>query len=78
MLIADLLRNPAVDAVVIATPVSSHFELALMALQAGKHVLVEKPFTATIVQAERLVEEAKRRGLILMVDHTLPPPSAWG
>jgi len=68
--VADLLRNPAVDAVAIATPVSSHFELALMALQAGKHVLVEKPFTATVIQAERLVEEAERRGLTLMVDHT--------
>lgn len=68
--VADLLRNPAVDAVVIATPVSSHFELALMALQAGKHVLVEKPFTTTVVQAEQLVEAAERRGLTLMVDHT--------
>jgi predicted dehydrogenase len=66
----ELIANPLVDAVVIATPVSSHFELALLALQAGKHVLVEKPLTATVEQGERLIAEAERRGLLLMVDHT--------
>lgn len=71
-----MLRHPYLDAVAVATPVSSHFELALMALQAGKHVLVEKPFTATVAQAERLVEEAERRGLTLMVDHTFIYTSA--
>ncbi len=74
--VSEMLRNPKVDAVVVATPVSSHFELALMALQAGKHVLVEKPFTATVAQAERLVEEAERRQLTLMVDHTFIYTSA--
>ena len=66
----ELLNDPAIDAVAIATPVSSHYELALQALQAGKHVLVEKPFTATVEEGLRLIEEADRRKLILMVDHT--------
>jgi predicted dehydrogenase len=66
----DIFANPIIDAVVIATPVSSHFDLALAALQAGKHVLVEKPMTVTTEQAHRLIDEAERRNLILMVDHT--------
>ncbi len=66
----DLLRAPAIDAVVIATPVSSHYELALQALQEGKHVLVEKPLAMTSEQALRLTEEAERRRLTLLVDHT--------
>ena len=66
----DLLTNPRVDVVVVCTPVSSHFELAMRALQAGKHVLVEKPLTATSEQALRLIEEAERRKRVLMVDHT--------
>jgi predicted dehydrogenase len=65
-----LIRNQQVDAVLICTPVTSHFKLALEALQAGKHVLVEKPMTATSEQATRLIEEAERRNLVLMVDHT--------
>jgi predicted dehydrogenase len=66
----ELLSNPSVEAVVIATPVSTHFDLAMQALRSGKHVLVEKPFTATVEQAMRLQDEADRRGLTLMVDHT--------
>jgi predicted dehydrogenase len=66
----ELLKNPSVDAVVIATPVSSHFDLALESLKAGKHVLVEKPLAASSEQAERLIEEGERRQRILMVDHT--------
>jgi predicted dehydrogenase len=65
-----LIANPAIDAVAIVTPVSSHYELALQALAAGKHVLVEKPLASTAAQAARLVEEADRRGLVLSVDHT--------
>jgi len=68
--VEDVFRHPAVDAVAIATPVSAHFSLALKALEAGKHVLVEKPMTAKAEEAVRLVEEASRRGLVLMVDHT--------
>ncbi|KRR18670.1 Gfo/Idh/MocA family protein [Bradyrhizobium retamae] len=67
---AELLRNPRVDAIAIATPVHTHFELALAALNAGKHVLVEKPLAQTSDQVRRLVDEADRRGLTLMVDHT--------
>lgn len=65
-----LLRSPDVDAVVIATPVDHHFDLAMGALRAGKHVLVEKPITASSEQASRLIDEAARRRLVLMVDHT--------
>jgi predicted dehydrogenase len=67
---ADICNDPSVDAVVIATPVEYHFELALAALRAGKHVLVEKPITSTSEQARRLIEEAASRRLVLMVDHT--------
>jgi predicted dehydrogenase len=66
----DIFADPKIDAVAIATPVSTHFDLALAALKAGKHVLVEKPMTVTSDQALRLIEEADRRNLVLMVDHT--------
>jgi len=66
----ELIRDPLVDAVAIATPVSSHYELALRALQAGKHVLVEKPLTHSTETSARLVDEAEARGLVLAVDHT--------
>ena len=66
----DIFADSKIDAVAIATPVSTHFDLALAALQAGKHVLVEKPMTATSKQAMRLIEEAEKRNLVLMVDHT--------
>lgn len=66
----QILKNPRIDAVAISTPVSTHFRLAMEALQAGKHVLVEKPITASSEHAERLIDEAARRGLVLMVDHT--------
>ncbi len=65
-----LVADPAVDAVLIATPVSTHFDIAMAALRAGKHVLVEKPMAETPLKATRLVEEAQRRSLVLMVDHT--------
>ncbi|HWL71477.1 MAG TPA: Gfo/Idh/MocA family oxidoreductase [Geminicoccus sp.] len=67
---AELLDDPRVDAVAIATPVHAHFEPALAALRAGRHVLVEKPITTSSGEASRLVDEAARRGLTLMVDHT--------
>jgi len=66
----DLIRATDIDAVVIATPVSSHFDLALATLQSGKHVLVEKPIASTSDQAKHLIDEAARRNLVLMVDHT--------
>jgi len=66
----DMIRDPHVDAIAVATPVSAHFPIALEALQAGKHVLIEKPMTRTSEEALRLIEEAERRKLVLMVDHT--------
>jgi predicted dehydrogenase len=66
----DVIDDPAVDAVVVATPVRTHFELGMAALQAGKHVLIEKPLAATSEEASRLLDEAERRRLVLMVDHT--------
>ena len=66
----DLLADASIDAIAIATPVSTHFDLAMQALQAGKHVLVEKPLAATSEQAIWLIEEASRRNRVLMVDHT--------
>ena len=65
-----LLRDPRIDAIAIATPVSTHFMLAMKALMAGKHVFVEKPMASTADEARRMVEEASRRGLVLAVDHT--------
>ena len=68
--IGELIDNPAVDAIAIATPVQTHFELALRALKAGKHVLVEKPLCHRADLARQLIDEAARRHLTLMVDHT--------
>jgi len=65
-----LFSDPSLDAVVIATPVWTHYPFAKAALEAGKHVLVEKPLTASVAEAEELVELAERNGLTLMVDHT--------
>src|SRR5882724_5204047 len=67
---SELLEDPSIEAIAIATPVSSHFALALQALEADKHVLVEKPLTASSEHAAQLVEEAARRKRVLMVDHT--------
>jgi predicted dehydrogenase len=66
----SLIHDPRIDLVAISTPVSTHYEIAMQALRAGKHVLLEKPMTADIDQAQRLVEEAQRRKVILAVDHT--------
>jgi predicted dehydrogenase len=66
----DILRSPDIDAVAVVTPVWTHFELAKAALEHGKHVFVEKPFTSTSAQAEELIELADRKNLQIMVDHT--------
>lgn len=66
----DLIKAPDVDAIAIVTPVSSHFEIAKAALSNGKHIFIEKPFTASVVQAEQLIELAEKKGLKIMVDHT--------
>ena len=67
---SDVLHAPDIDAVAIVTPVWTHFELAKEALENGKHVFVEKPFTSTSQQAEQLIELAERKNLQIMVDHT--------
>ncbi|MDQ3405872.1 MAG: Gfo/Idh/MocA family oxidoreductase [Actinomycetota bacterium] len=66
----QVLADPAVDAVAIATPAKTHLPVAMAALEAGKHVLVEKPLAATYAEGRQLVEAADRRGLTLMLDHT--------
>jgi predicted dehydrogenase len=66
----DLIRSKDVDVVAVVTPVSTHYELALKALENGKHVFVEKPFTTTKAQAEKLIETAAKKNLKIMVDHT--------
>lgn len=68
--VQDLMQDPTLDAVVIATPVFLHYQLAKQALLAGKHVLVEKPLTASVTEATELVELAARQRKILAVDHT--------
>ena len=66
----ELLKDPEIDAIAIATPVNTHFELGMAALKAGKHLWLEKPMTETSLQARKLVDEAQRRNLVLLVDHT--------
>lgn len=66
----DLMADPRIDAVAIATPVSTHYDLVMKALRAGKHVLIEKPMTTSTDSARRLIDEAARRRLVLMLDHT--------
>jgi predicted dehydrogenase len=66
----DIVTSSEIDVVAIVTPVSYHYELAKKALENGKHVFVEKPFTATGAQAEELIELAECKNLLIMVDHT--------
>jgi predicted dehydrogenase len=66
----DILNNPGIDAVAIVTPISHHYPLAKKALENGKHIFVEKPFTASVAEAEDLIELAERKKLKIMVDHT--------
>jgi predicted dehydrogenase len=66
----ELLTNSNIDAIAVATPVSTHFDLAMQVLNSGKHVFVEKPMTTTVEQAERLLDYAARCQRLIMVDHT--------
>lgn len=66
----DLIRDPNIDAIAIATPVNTHFELGMAVLKAGKHLWLEKPMTETSLQARKLVDEAAKRKRVLLVDHT--------
>jgi predicted dehydrogenase len=74
--IDSIWTNTEIDAVIIATPVFTHFELAKKALIAGKHVLLEKPMTDTVAHAEELIALANTHGKVLMVDHTFLYTSA--
>ena len=69
--IDEIIKSKDINAVVIATPPSTHFELAFKALNNGKHVLVEKPLATSSSECQQLISEAKRKNLVLMVDHTL-------
>lgn len=75
----DIFDNDEIDAVAIATPVSTHFELASRALESGKHVFVEKPMTSTAKEARALVDLAKKNNKICMVGHTFlyTPAVEW-
>ena len=66
----EIITSPQIDMVAVVTPVSTHFQLAKEALENGKHVFVEKPFTASVAQAEELVNLAEKKGRKIMVDHT--------
>jgi predicted dehydrogenase len=66
----DIISSKEVDAIVIATPVHTHFELAKRSLLQGKHVLIEKPMTSSVREADELIELATKKGLTLMADHT--------
>ncbi len=66
----DLLTATDIDAIAVVTPIWTHYELTKAALNNGKHVFVEKPFTSTAAQAEELIELAERKHLQIMVDHT--------
>src|SRR5215475_8244425 len=65
-----ILSDPDVDAVAIATPAATHFDLVRSALEAGKHVLVEKPLTPSAAEGDKLASLALQSGLVLMCDHT--------
>lgn len=66
----EVIGSPEIDAIAVVSPVWTHYELAKAALEAGKHVFVEKPFTSTSAQGEELIELAARKNLKIMVDHT--------
>lgn len=72
----DVIASPQIDAVVLATPVSTHYSFARQALLAGKHVLIEKPMTTSANEALELIELAEKLGKTLMVDHTFLYTSA--
>ncbi len=67
---AEIIKRPDIDIVVIATPVSTHHEIAKRALTAGKHVFIEKPMTSSVAEAEELINLAEQKNLKLFVDHT--------
>jgi predicted dehydrogenase len=67
---SEVISSKEIDAIAVVTPVWTHYDLTKAALENGKHVFVEKPFTSSVAQAEQLIELAARRNLQIMVDHT--------
>ncbi len=67
---SELVTSPEIDAIAVITPVWTHFDLAKAALENGKHVFVEKPFTSSTQQADELIDLAEKKNLTIMVDHT--------
>lgn len=72
----EVINDPAIDAILIATPINTHYELTKKALLEGKHVLVEKPLAGSSEEAEVLVNLAERKNLTMLVDHTFIYTSA--
>src|SRR5581483_7414169 len=66
----EIVTDPSLDLIAVSTPVSTHYEIGLAALRAGKHLLVEKPMAMNVEECEGLMDEAAKRNLVLMVDHT--------
>lgn len=67
---SEVIKSPKIDAIAVISPVWTHYELAKAALENGKHVFVEKPFTSTAAQGEELINLAEQKNLRIMVDHT--------
>ncbi len=67
---SEVIKSPQIDAIAVVSPVWTHYELTKAALENGKHVFVEKPFTSNTAQAEELIELAQKKNLKIMVDHT--------
>ncbi|MFT5122458.1 MAG: putative dehydrogenase [Kiritimatiellia bacterium] len=68
----ELLAHPEIDAIAVATPISTHYDLAMKVIEAGKHVLVEKPLAHSVECCDKLIAAAAAKGVVLMVDHTFP------
>ena len=68
--LTEILENPEIDCIIIATPISTHYDIAKKALEHNKHVLVEKPMTNSVKDAKELIELSKKVNKVLMVDHT--------
>ena len=67
---SEVISSPEIDAIAVVTPVWTHYELVKAALESGKHVFVEKPFTSNVAQGEELINLAQQKNLKIMVDHT--------
>lgn len=68
--VSQILSDPEIDAIILATPAGTHFELAMRCLQAGKHILVEKPLATSVYEVDQIGELAAKKGLVVMAAHT--------